>query len=1123
MYNIYIFFCFVSFQCGGMQHDLNHLLRCLIRAINQNMNEIEQHRVCRNNEKLKFTHDLLAKGFLLTAEVFREYRNIFRECLLTAFSLTPTRESLQRLEDFVNNDVADVNNAPKTPATDIENKIITEIESISGNPEDQNLISIDEAADTPPSATPVISEDVPNDQKPINNELNTIFKTMGVDSENSDQNEINSELNTSSGSLNETIKGTASAYISEVESMKIEDSIKTDLNSILRYQRHHTLTWDLDWPILKVNCEKYHEMFEKRGFDEVELKYLELDYNQFKNRPMEVDDSAGIEKGYEHFITNEIEESDGEYGYSGKVGYSSDDSYYSEQYERKKRKKSRSRYDEDYEWNRKTTTQRKRPKPKVKIENPDTRDEHSADSFPNGDTAVKILSNKKKLHGRPLDNKSLSDSETNADSQSENQPPEEEDKSNMLVDGVIDDFSVKTTANNLQLLRQFRISLSKPLISEENTTNIARQLSSEDDINRVTTAISNSAISPSVDDLGKSVDRVFIDGDLVRLVICIPKCDGYPYFNNVQMLDAFHKKHLTKLEKLSSLEKTDSSKEPMSNLNSSAVVDCPDTISDDKNNSSNRGRGSISRGRFKYHAKQSVSSKRFYMNRNFRKKLFGVSVLPSKHPKHSKQNTEGIDDLISEIFPEFSSNGSWQTNGNFDDNFFEPPPPPLPVVPFQPPTQTLSEFLDTTLDSTLGPTSSNEATFVSSSVELASLALPINPVADGSSPPSCNELTPLQPASSPPVAQVLSSYLNLSIDSIDTMYSYPSNMCQNQSNVPQSLTNDDLSAYELSATEFLDISASMAEPAYSSYPNFQQPIPDDVYSMNVSSTYDTVAVPSSACLSASVPPVLSNDVPTPTVHSNDGATFTPVPSILKPNSKLREALQKEKLDMDFTVTLHDIAHTQKLPPQEEPNDNVAVNQILDEYRDTMDKHPELGHVPARRKRIQDLSSGGNPPKRPRRSKKDIVVASSNQDYSSSNQVQVPSAVEIAPMNHVQVPSQPQQQIPPSSNGQVMQCNQMNNVYGSLSSDAALVLPTCATTGISSQTYGDVGSCENEVTSNVSTFDSNDSTHVMNVNGYTDGVASVPSQTSNSYWSEETNLMNLDVADVPVNADNSCGK
>lgn len=1055
---------------------MNHLLRCLIRAINQNMNEIEQHRVCRNNEKLKFTHELLAKGFLLTAEVFREYRNIFRECLLTAFSLTPTRESLQRLEDFVNTDVADANNGSKTPDAAIENKIKSEPESNPVNAEDQNVVNF-ETANTPPYA--IISENVAHDQKPTNNELNAIFKTMGVDSENNDQNETKAELNTSSSSVSETIKGTSSAYISEMESMMIEDSIRTDLNSILRYQRHHTLTWDLEWPVLKVNCEKYHEMFEKRGFDEVELKYLELDYNQFKNRPMEIDESAGIEKGYEHFITNDIEESDDEFGYSGKVGYSSDDSYYDGHYGRKKRKKSRSRYDEDYDWNR-SMTQKKRPKPKVKIENPDP---DEADGL-----HVKIL--KKKSHGRPRD----SDSETNADSQSENQPPEEEENSHMLVDGVIDDCNVKTTANNLQLLRQFRISLSKPLVSEENTTNIARQMSTEDDINRVTTGIA----------LEKSANRVFVDGDSVRLEICIPKCDGYPYFNNAQMLDAFVENHLSK--RLPPLEEVTSSIKPISDVDTSVVVDSP--IGEERRQSFNRGRGGIAKRRFKYQAKQSVSSKRFWMNREFRKKLFGVSVFHSaKQQKHTKQNVEGIDDLISEIFPEFSSNGSWQTNGNFDDNFLEPPPPA--AVPIQPPIQPLSEFLDTTLDSTLGPISANEATFVSSTVELASLALPINPVADGSSPPSCNELTPLQPASSPPITQVL-SYLTSTIDPIPPidpiqMYSYPSS-------VTQTLTNDNLTSYNLPAANFIDISAPMPPSAYPSYPNFQQQIPDDVYSMNVSSTYE--ALPSTSCVAAPLQPILT-DVPTPAVHSNDGATFTPVTSILKPNSKLREALQKEKLGMDFTVALHDIAHTKKLT---EDSDSVAVNQILDEYRDTMDKHPELGHVPARRKRIQDANAG-NPAKRQRRSKKD-AVPSTNPDYSlsSSNQVQVPSAVAISSMNLMQVPSQPLQT--PASSGQAMQCNQINNVYEPLSSDAALVLPGCAATGISSQTYGDVSGCENELTSNVITYKSQDSIHIMNA---TEEVAAVPSQTSNSYWSDDSNLMNLDRTDVPVHADNSCGK
>lgn len=1083
------------------------------------MNEIEQHRVCRNNEKLKFSHDLLAKGFLLTADLFREYNNIFKECLLTAFSLTPTRESLQRLEDFVNNGGPDDTHLSEKSTANTENEVKIETEITSDNLTDQNLIDNDEkTADTSSLSAVTVSEGIPSHKKPINNELNAILETMGVDSESNKSTEIKTEPNSSFSSLNDTMKGTAPAYITEVESMKIEDSIKTDLNSILRYQRHHTLTWDFEWPVLKENCEKYYDMFEKRGFDEVELKYLELDYNQFKNCPVEYDDSTGIEKGYEHFITHEIEESDGEFGYNGKAGYCSDDSEYYEDYGRKKRKKLRNKYDDDdYDWRCKST-KKKRPKPKIKIE---PKDEYSADSLPNGNTAenemqlpaIKALPSKRRLRGR-LRSQSISDSEANADSQSENQPPEEEEKDDTLVDGIIGDCSVKTSANNLQLLRQFRISLSRPLASEENTTNITRQLSCDESINKVSTsAIANNA-SAAISDLDKSTNLVFEDGDFVQLRICIPKCDGYPYFNDVQMLDSLYDNRGKNQEKLLSSKKLPDSANPLLTKKSSSIkpgknganstTDLTDTVNNEKSISSSRPREGI-----KSYPKTSKHAKRFAVNRSYRKKLYAANLL------HSKQNVEGIDDLIGEIFPEFSSNGSWQTNGDFDENFFEPPPPPMPVVSFQQPTPTLSEFLDTTLDSTLGPTSFNEATFVSSTVELPSNSVPINPVEDGSSPPFCNELTPLQPAGSPPMVQVLSSYLNSTIDSIDSMYSYPSDVCRSQQVVTmqQTLPEDDLSTYEPSTTELLDISASLAESAYSSYSNYQQQIPDDIYSMNVSSTYDVVASPNSGCVAETSSPMLVHDAHSPDVHSDDGATSAPVGcSTLKPSSKLRAALQKS--NMHLTVNLPDV-RTRKSTIKEEPSGSTAVNQILDEYRDTMDKHPELGHLPARRKRAQDQDNVGNPPKRGRRSKKDSVTASSNQNYSlsSPSSVQVPSVAVEAPILGVEVPSQLQLQTLSSNNSKLMQPNQTNKVHGSESSNAMHALPSCTATSISSQSFGDDG-CENEVTTAVST---------QGIKDCGDGSGCAPSQTTGTYRSEDTNLINLDGTSEPVNADDSCGK
>jgi hypothetical protein len=95
--------------------------------------------------------------------------------------------------------------------------------------------------------------------------------------------------------------GVVPAYYSAIENLNMEESVKLDLNTILRYRRSPSLSWELEWSQLKANCEHYMETFGPRSLDdEVALKYLELDYNAFKDIPQQ--ECTGIEKGYEQFM-----------------------------------------------------------------------------------------------------------------------------------------------------------------------------------------------------------------------------------------------------------------------------------------------------------------------------------------------------------------------------------------------------------------------------------------------------------------------------------------------------------------------------------------------------------------------------------------------------------------------------------------------------------------------------------------------------------------------------------------------------------------------------------------------------------------------------------------------------
>ncbi|XP_065206212.1 uncharacterized protein LOC135835735 [Planococcus citri] len=334
---LYPFCSFLIRNGNCKEQDFDMVARCLIRAINQNMNEVEQLRVDQERDKLKETYSQLSQGFMLLSDLLSECQNIYKECLLTSFSLTPTRECLRTIEAFVTKlaNIAD-------PSAEVESEVCQENEvgeSISSSDAElQKPLS----NDVNTTAAETVSEQCENSTIPLNNisasetpaaedikpfaassskELNEIFESMGVPKE--DVAQIQEELE--SKQVNKqfhSTNGTSSAFITELENLKLDETVGGDLSTILSYRRYHTLTWDLEWPELKENCEQYLEDFEKKDFDDVELKYLDLDYNQFKDQPIIYDDLYGIEKGYEHYAYSTTD-SEEEYSSTKRSGLSS--------------------------------------------------------------------------------------------------------------------------------------------------------------------------------------------------------------------------------------------------------------------------------------------------------------------------------------------------------------------------------------------------------------------------------------------------------------------------------------------------------------------------------------------------------------------------------------------------------------------------------------------------------------------------------------------------------------------------------------------------------------------------------------------------------------------------------
>lgn len=94
--HVYIFTQVLRKQFGEKVKNL--CVELYIRALTANMNEIEQQKITNDIAKINEAESILADGFLQLGELLSCNKYVCRECLLTAFSLKPTNEVLEKIK-----------------------------------------------------------------------------------------------------------------------------------------------------------------------------------------------------------------------------------------------------------------------------------------------------------------------------------------------------------------------------------------------------------------------------------------------------------------------------------------------------------------------------------------------------------------------------------------------------------------------------------------------------------------------------------------------------------------------------------------------------------------------------------------------------------------------------------------------------------------------------------------------------------------------------------------------------------------------------------------------------------------------------------------------------------------
>ncbi|XP_034944742.1 LOW QUALITY PROTEIN: formin-J-like [Chelonus insularis] len=297
-----------------------------IRALTTDMNELETQKAKSDKDSVHETVKRLSMQFLKLADILDSNIGIARECVLTAFSLHPTRTCYDKIREMA---VACGKLKQESDADEAEDE------------EDENAQSETQKSESKENCQNCAAKNYDTSNqllkslltapKKSDNDASSPKKESNLDGLNGQvccncNNYIKKEKTKKKKHTNKPVERTLDALILikgdavtgsanydeksvpnqvlDSENLGLSPQLCDDLAVVLSSPRFHILSWVLDWSELSGLCEKYLENAEEMRNTNKELKYLNIDYSQFKDWPSEddtKDDFFGIEKGYEQW------------------------------------------------------------------------------------------------------------------------------------------------------------------------------------------------------------------------------------------------------------------------------------------------------------------------------------------------------------------------------------------------------------------------------------------------------------------------------------------------------------------------------------------------------------------------------------------------------------------------------------------------------------------------------------------------------------------------------------------------------------------------------------------------------------------------------------------------------
>lgn len=271
------------FQFGESERPL--CIEMLIKALTVNLNEIEKHKSNSEYDKVKEAESQLAKGFLQLGEYLKSDITTCRECVLTAFSLDPSESCYEKVKELA-----------------IKSGKVRQVDDNCEN--NQSSMNCEKPASENQNpgifldTGQMFENDHLNQSHPQHLKLDPDTHVKSI--------EPTTALSSSDG------KGTQVKYevmsspihISDAQKLGIPQTLYDDLSTVISSARYLVLNWHLDWAELSSRCESYIASGKEVRSTEKELKYLNIDYNIFKNWPKCHEFDTGIEKGFEECAMN---------------------------------------------------------------------------------------------------------------------------------------------------------------------------------------------------------------------------------------------------------------------------------------------------------------------------------------------------------------------------------------------------------------------------------------------------------------------------------------------------------------------------------------------------------------------------------------------------------------------------------------------------------------------------------------------------------------------------------------------------------------------------------------------------------------------------------------------------